>query len=162
MVNKSGKREGFSLVEMIIVVAVMGILIGGVALSYNLVRSVDTKGAAYDINNSLTDLKSKNMAGNKAVYMHLYRHNAAYYIAYSENETFTATDEAKKIGNSSLKITCKDATGTTSDLSMVHIGIQKKDGAFLCGPSEITISANHAPTYKVQLIQDTGKHYVEK
>ena len=44
---------------MIIIIAIVGILTGGIAISYNLVRSADVKGMAYDIDSSLTNLKSK-------------------------------------------------------------------------------------------------------
>ena len=70
--EKVKERDGFSLMEMIIVIAIVGILTGGIAISYNLVRSADVKGMAYDIDSSLTNLKSKNMGSNKQLFMHLY------------------------------------------------------------------------------------------
>ena len=39
--EKVKERDGFSLVEMIIIIAIVGILTGGIAISYNLVRSAD-------------------------------------------------------------------------------------------------------------------------
>lgn len=160
--NDTVKREGFSLVEMIIVIAIMGILTGGVALSYNLICEADTKGAAYDIDNELTELKSRNMAGNKTIYMHLYQYAGSYYIAYSDNATFTATTDAKKIGEDGVQISYKDETGSIAPVSMLHISIQKKDGAFLQAPDEIIVTAKKASTYTLQLIKDTGRHYVEE
>ena len=47
--EKVKERDGFSLVEMIIIIAIVGILTGGIAISYNLVRSADVKGMAYDL-----------------------------------------------------------------------------------------------------------------
>ena len=58
---RSAEKDGFSLIEMMIVIAILGILMGGIALSYNLVRSADTKGTAYDIDSNLTNLKSRSM-----------------------------------------------------------------------------------------------------
>ena len=49
-----GKREGFSLMEMIIIIGIIGILAGAVGLSIGLLKSTDTKSTAYDINSSLT------------------------------------------------------------------------------------------------------------
>lgn len=155
------ERDGFSLVEMIIVIAVMAVLVGTIALSYNLLRAADTKGAANEINSGLSDLKSKSMATNKTIYMHLYQLNGTYYIAYSEDETFTPTEEALDIGDDSMQITYKDESGVVHPVSMVHIKMQKKDGAFAQAPTEITVSADRAPTRTVHLIKDTGKHYVE-
>lgn len=62
--EKVKERDGFSLVEMIIIIAIVGTLTGGIAISYNMVRSADVKGMAYDIDSSLTNLKSKNMGSN--------------------------------------------------------------------------------------------------
>ena len=36
--EKVKERDGFSLMEMIIVIAIVGTLTGGIAISYNMVR----------------------------------------------------------------------------------------------------------------------------
>ena len=63
--EKVKERDGFSLMEMIIVIAILGMITGGIAVTYNMVRSADVKGMAYDFDSSLTNLKSKNMGSNK-------------------------------------------------------------------------------------------------
>ena len=60
--EKVKERDGFSLMEMIIVIAILGMITGGIAVTYNMVRSADVKGMAYDIDSSLTNLKSKNIS----------------------------------------------------------------------------------------------------
>ena len=71
--EKVKERDGFSLVEMIIIIAIVGILTGGIAISYNLVRSADVKGMAYDIDSSLNNLKCNIMGSNKQLFMYLYK-----------------------------------------------------------------------------------------
>lgn len=66
--EKVKERDGFSLMEMIIVIAILGMITGGIAVTYNMVRSADVKGMAYDIDSSLTNLKSKNMGSNKQLF----------------------------------------------------------------------------------------------
>ena len=46
--EKVKERDGFSLMEMIIVIAILGMITGGIAVTYNMVRSADVKGMAYD------------------------------------------------------------------------------------------------------------------
>ena len=123
--EKVKERDGFSLVEMIIIIAIVGILTGGIAISYNLVRSADVKGMAYDIDSSLTNLKSKNMGSNKQLFMHLYKQSGNYFIDYTKEESYTPSGEGESVGESgmSLKYDGKELT----DGEVITIGIQKKD-----------------------------------
>ncbi len=161
------KREGFSLVELIIVIAIMAILSGGALLSYNLVRSADTKGTAYDIDSELTTLRSETMAKAGTTYMHLYRYNDEYYIDVTSSESFSAWGEGTKIGDSRVTVTIVYSEWykvTLSNWSVFTIRYQKKDGAFYSSgdfPIEIDVTSDGATGYAVYMIKNTGKHYVE-
>ena len=158
--EKVKERDGFSLMEMIIVIAILGMITGGIAVTYNMVRSADVKGMAYDIDSSLTNLKSKNMGSNKQLFMHLYKQSGNYFIDYTEEESYTPSGEGESVGESgiSLKYDGKELT----DGEGITIGIQKKDGAFSVGPEEIEVYDNNVNDYMVYLVKDTGKHYVEE
>ena len=158
--EKVKERDGFSLMEMIIVIAILGMITGGIAVTYNMVRSADVKGMAYDIASSLTNLKSKNMGSNKQLFMHLYKQSENYFIDYTEEESYTPSGEGESVGESgiSLKYDGKELT----DGEVTTIGIQKKDGAFSVGPEEIEVYDNNVNDYMVCLVKDTGKHYVEE
>lgn len=158
--EKVKERDGFSLMEMIIVIAILGMITGGIAVTYNMVRSADVKGMAYDIDSSLTNLKSKNMGSNKQLFMHLYKQSGNYFIDYTEEESYTPSGEGESVGESgiSLKYDGKELT----DGEVITIGIQKKDGAFSVGPEEIEVHDDNVNDYMVYLVKDTGKHYVEE
>ena len=158
--EKVKERDGFSLMEMIIVIAILGMITGGIAVTYNMVRSADVKGMAYDIDSSLTNLKSKNMGSNKQLFMHLYKQSGNYFIDYTEEESYTPSGEGESVGESgiSLKYDGKELT----DGEVITIGIQKKDAAFSVGPEEIEVYDNNVNDYMVYLVKDTGKHYVEE
>ena len=102
--EKVKERDGFSLMEMIIVIAILGMITGGIAVTYNMVRSADVKGMAYDIDSSLTNLKSKNMGSNKQLFMHLYKQSGNYYIDYTEEETYTPSGEGESVGESGISL----------------------------------------------------------
>lgn len=110
--EKVKERDGFSLMEMIIVIAILGMITGGIAVTYNMVRSADVKGMAYDIDSSLTNLKSKNMGSNKQLFMHLYKQSGNYFIDYTEEESYTPSGEGESVGESgiSLKYDGKELT----------------------------------------------------
>ena len=91
--EKVKERDGFSLMEMIIVIAILGMITGGIAVTYNMVRSADVKGMAYDIDSSLTNLNSKIMGSIKQLFMHLYKQSGNYFIDYTEEESYTPTGE---------------------------------------------------------------------
>ena len=158
--EKAKERDGFSLMEMIIVIAILGMITGGIAVTYNMVRSADVKGMAYDIDSSLTNLKSKNMGSNKQLFMHLYKQSGNYFIDYTEEESYTPSGEGESVGETgnSLKKDGKELT----DGEVNTIGIQKKDGAFSVGPEEIEVYDDNVNDYMVCLVKDTGKHYVEE
>lgn len=164
------KRAGFSLVELLIVIGVIAILVGGVGLSIALLRSTDTKSAAYEINSSLTDLKSRTTGGEKQPYLYLYCLNNTYYLDMKnvEPDAYTPTTEAKEIGDTRLKIAYGAGKTAVQDApdGFLCLALRKKDGAFLdegkcvC-PEKITIEDNKF-SYVVHLVKDTGRHYVEE
>lgn len=158
--EKQREKDGFSLIEMIIIIAILGLITGGIAVTYNLVRSADVKGMAYDIDSSLTNLKSKNMGSNKQLFMHLYRQSGKYFLDYTEDESYTPAGEGEEIGEAGISLQYDGKLLT--DNEVITIGIQKKDGAFSSGPEEIEVYDDNYNDYVVYLIKDTGKHYVEE
>lgn len=157
---RGSEREGFSLIELVIVIVIMSILTGGIALTYSLVRSADTEGTAYDIDSNLTILKSRNMGRNKPLYLQLYRYSGDIFVDYTEEKSYTPKGNGEVIGDSAVTLSC-DGT-ILPDGSVTTIGIRKKDGAFSEGPKEITVTGDDGTSYVVYLITDTGKHYVEE
>lgn len=175
--------EGFSLVELIIVMAIMAVLVGGTALGISFLYATDAKEVAYEINSGLTDLKSRNMAGSSAVYLHINKYNGSYYLTYTDSASFTPDGSGKELcgDNFSFKTTynirkASDDTDqetedrTLSDKEDICIGVLKKDGSFLYqnsgsdrkeAPCVIQIIYDNETKYTVYLVTDTGKHYVE-
>jgi len=56
------KREGFSLVELIITIAIMGILIGFMAFGLGYLTASNSTKIAENINSGFSELKTQNMA----------------------------------------------------------------------------------------------------
>lgn len=177
--KKTVDRKGYSLVEMLIVIALLGILVGGIGLSIGLLRSTDTKGTAYDINSGLTDLKSRTTGGKDQPYMYLYSINNTYYmdITYIEPSAYTPTTDAKEIGDNRVQITYGTDKKNIEDAAdgFICLAFQKKDGAFLkdedgnclkdgkntC-PEVVYVSADDASAYVIHMVPDTGHHYIEE
>lgn len=164
-------RDGFSLVEMIIVIAIIGILVTSVSVSVVLLRSADTKEVAYDINNGLTNLKSKTLGDKDQPYMYLYCLDDTYYmnISYTEPDLYVPTTDATPIENTQIKIFYGEEKKPLIGIpdGFLCVGFRKKDGAFLVEgkcicPEEIYVEAENATSYVVHMVQDTGNHYIEE
>lgn len=166
------KQPGFSLMELIIVIAIMALMASGIAISIGLLRSSDTKKLASEINSSLTTLRSDNMAKSELSYLHIYYYEDAYYIQMSKDPTPLEDGSGRNIGSGSVSVNFKGksdiplGSGLTSTLTFC---INKKDGSFmekvnsteLKTTSEIEIKSNTSTKYRIVLVRDTGRHYME-
>ncbi len=153
------KHKGYSLVELMITIAIMAILVGLIGLSANLLKSADTKEVAHEINSGLTELKSQNMGRNKPIYMHFNMYNGSYYVNYTESETFTPDGTGREVGAPDVMVSVDGTVMNNGD--DICILIQKKDGAFALGPEKIVVTGEGASDYTVWLVKRTGRHYVE-
>ena len=146
-------REGFSLVELIITIAIMVVMVGGAALSIGLLRSADTQGLASGINGSLTDLKAYTESQKGPIYLYIYKVNGEGYYAhysfpdehgvnhldpasFSSGSAFTAVygDGDQKLGSDALDVKVEMGAGAPMDITGANyyvIQIQKKDGSYL-------------------------------
>lgn len=187
--NRKRERSlsGFSLIELMILIAVMSILVGMVTLGFGMLRSTDTKQVAYGIENGLKTLKSRDMAGKDTVYMHLFVHNGRYYRTITNSVTPpTPGGNEKEIGNAGAisidviydvkdehgaSLPDRSVTMSESGTKDICIGMAKKDGTFLYqnvsgtnnseAPREVHVKASGGTSYLVYMVTDTGKHYVE-
>jgi prepilin-type N-terminal cleavage/methylation domain-containing protein len=176
------EKDGFSLIELVIVMAIVAILTGAVALSIGLLRSADTKGTADRINSAFSELKSKNMSQTETTYLNLYRHGDVFYMKYSKTNPMSSvdtTDLGKKIGTSVSKVSI---AGTELAEDVVYsFAIKKSDGSFgdvngnvyyvstnsgtptaLSSPTKILVEpAKRGSSHTIVMVANTGRHYVE-
>ena len=151
-------NEGFSLIELIIVIAIMAILSTFAFYGLHYLSMADAKGCAQDINSSVSNVKSLTMSKTKDVYMLLYRYDDNYYVKLSTNKSMTVDDkECKKVGSSdSFHIVCDGTELKNGDSRLIEI--TRRDGSFVTCPKRIQV--NGGGEYSVWLIKNTGKHFV--
>lgn len=176
-------KKGFSLIELIIVMAIIAILSGGVALGIGMINTSTTKSVAYNIESGLTKLKSMNMAGEEKVYMHVFENGGKYYLSYTNDTAKPSLDGSEKelcsTSNISIQVCYdeKDVSGAlTSSFETlgsdedICMGIKKKDGSFIFqesagkkkAPAQIkVVSSGSSTSYLVYMVTSTGKHHVE-
>lgn len=177
-----GKNKGITLVEIIIVVAIIGIFAGGVALTFSIVNSADVTGCTQSIDSTLEKTKNECMTKANARYMVLYKstdpdHSGFYVGSVQSNAlaSFTPNPDADtKVGGAKLQITVTPESGPPIDVASnaVYFTFDRSSGAFknvykgipatdaLKCPASITVT-NGSRTSVIHCVQATGKHFIE-
>ncbi len=163
------RNEGFTLIELIIVIAIISIMSAGAISSMGYLSMANASKCVGKIDSGIAVLKSKNTREASDTYMHLYKYDGNYYIEYSNDPDYNPpnADNGEMIANRQLTISWKnktDASETTIEEGAPKtFGMHKKDGSFktISGTREPSceIFVKGKSTHKVTLITDTGKHF---
>ena len=148
------EKDGFSLIELVITIAIMGILVGLSAFSLNYISQADARKMTGEINSAFSELKTLNMSKNTTAYMHLYRYDGDFYIKYDGSASCTPDDTGTELGSGDV----------------YSFTIRKKDGAFATvtdggntyvPPSKIAVTDDNGRTYSITVVKDTGRHFID-
>lgn len=181
-------EKGFSLIELIIVIAIMSVLGGFIFYSSSLLIGQDARQCANNLSTVLD--KEKNYAMTKSgetdCQVELEQKTDGIYATYYVPKSATAlpTDpgalvkaEEKKIGKKNVDITCRLVLedGTTRDISVAGRGgsnrltivydrvtgaVKKVNGEEHC--KEVKLTVQRGRTYELTLFAATGKHELER
>ncbi|WP_455721962.1 pilus assembly FimT family protein [Agathobacter sp.] len=177
-INMVNRNKGFSLVELIVVIAIMAILTTAAAMSIASIFGVAVKQCARDIKSSINDTRVSTM-GKDQVILTIKKGNSdgssdAYYCITTEKDGFgNATTEESRVGRSNLDITyiLTDDSGNNSaeqKLDATHpitIEFNRGSGSLKLGSdgkycTQIRIKKNS--TEKIlKLYPETGKVSME-
>lgn len=155
-------NKGFSLIELIVVVAILALMSTGAMAGLGYLTLANTSKCASKIDSAFTVLKSKNMAKAETTYMHLYNDNGNYYIVYNDLDeaSFTPDGSGEQIANDRLKVSMDD--DPIEDGESICFAIRKKDGSFintLQPTSKIVVAGQSSK--QITLVTSTGKHFIE-
>ena len=178
---KTNRNKGFSMIELIVVVAIIGIFTALASISFNYLKSGNVKAAAKTIDSTLSKLKLDTMSKEAKPYMCLYREGNYYYMfcTTADKAESPSTTNGEKIGNGNVKITINNSK-TIAEGEVVYIAFKKGSGAFTeevkkssgdittvhdgISDSDATIMVERADgsgtKYTIHMIKDTGKHYI--
>ena len=165
---KKLNNSGFSLIEVIVVIAIIAIMTVGATAGFGFLDLASSSKCAAKIDTGLSKLKSKNMSMTSSMYMHLYSYDDEYYVLFNGSSAFSPNGsnytDGERIGNEKLKIYFDDQDLAVR--SCVSIGVRRKDGAFtntLTPTSTIKIvrEADNSTAHTVTLVTATGKHFID-
>jgi len=148
-----GKDKGFSLVELIVVIAIMAVAVSVSGYALSTISLANAKNCATEIKSKLdlVRLESTTNLDQAAQVLWLYEKDDSVYLQ-------VGSGTAKEIGNSSVTVKC-DGSALTED--GVKFQYDKGSGAFVtfgCGKIEVSGAGRE---YTLTLYQKTGKVKME-
>lgn len=158
-------NKGFSLIELIVVIAILGVIAGGTILSTNVVFSMGVKGCTDYLYGYLGKTRIDAMSKASAE-LEIYRNSNGEYYAKLSTET-----EETKIGKSPLEISYYINNDTTkyiiSDSNILKLSFDRSSGAFLplegsANYCEKIIIKGGAKESVILLVPETGKFYIQE
>ena len=174
-------NKGFSLMELIVVIAILGVVIGYIGVRANVIFGYSAKEARTKIYSSLENLRVSALSKSRSsadtiksggglnpeldIYIEIYQEgNGIYYVSYHEDGL---DDVVNKLGPKSILIQYELKDGTT------HLVGNKGDGLFLAynrstggfipqgtGATNTVnkiITSSADKTYVLDLMPSTGK-----
>ncbi len=170
-------EDGFTLVEMIITIAISAILVGSIVVTMGYISAGNAKRSAARFNSKLSTAQTETMTREKPIYLYLFKNNGIKAIL-SDNEGLTlaqlqANTNATEVGGAQVIVKADDGSGTNpelTDTNFIRIAFDKATGAYRYAKfdgkadsefiSEIEFSGKEK--FKVTLVKMTGKHVVSK
>ena len=164
--------SGFSLVELIIVIAIMSALMTTAMLSISMIFSANAKACANGIQRAVADCKVTTM-GKSAAWLVLYRD--ADGVLYGQMHTMEqksgeaigtfeeVIQEPEKLGGKRVSITYTDDSGTdmgelpVGESNGIRIEFDRSSGSFKDGTIKSIDITGGNKHYRLTLIKLTGK-----
>ncbi|SFR68426.1 prepilin-type N-terminal cleavage/methylation domain-containing protein [Anaeromicropila populeti] len=163
--------KGFSLIELIIVIAILAILSTGAVAGLSKIRYANTKKCANELNTLIEKGRMQAMSKAGTWYLYVYKTSDGVYYKITK-ETTTPTDGNLLAGNSiSIKFQ-KDGASSEETLTAGSNPIKLKFSKNTGGLLEESVTGGAAyykyikvigsSTYKIELNKLTGKHFLSK
>lgn len=167
-------NKGMSLVEILIVLAVIGILAGTSFVMFGHIRHANVKKAVETIDTELDRQRAFTMSKKEVPSLYIYHLEDGYFMR-ALNEEILSFDRAKftkdgvKLCGSETGIYMDTAGGTKVDGDVFIRITYKRDGSFdyteISGSKKTNVMAivmSGTEQYCITLIPETGRHEVGK
>lgn len=158
-------NKGFSMIELLIVIAILSVAAAGSVLSMSIARNADVKKAAVQTEALMKGVRSNCMAKSAAEYLYLYNDgDDVYYVISSDKaDNYTAVSGLNgktKLCSGSITVTCSTKTSSKNLVNdFVRISFDKSTGGVIYDGgdlSEISFSRSSKES-KVIVAYETGK-----
>jgi prepilin-type N-terminal cleavage/methylation domain-containing protein len=183
------KNGGFSLIELIVTIAIMAVVVGGSVSIYYMIKTSRLTSMSETLDNAVSDLRTASSARAENYRMRIYNDGNAYIAVIEKGQvqsggTTNWIEYDKTQISTHGKIYCyDDSTGARLELTSgssgytILLSINKSDKSF----SEISCYANSDTSFLspkklddneiyveyagkqkcIKLLETTGKHYIK-
>lgn len=170
------RNRGFSMIELIVVIALLGVAVTLVGGSISQIFSLDQRQCATELNSAISRCKVGAMSRAGDVYLKLSVSDDGVFCTYYENDVQI---EQQKIGKPALTLSYTDDAGNDhaiTEAAPLYLSFTRTTGAFLkVGDAQklgddaaVPAMSNyycktiHIGAYRVELIPVTGRHDVAR
>lgn len=168
-------HKGFSLVEMIIVIGIIGIVAGASLTMIGHLRSANTEKVAQDLSTALNKLQANTMGKKEKKDMYLFKKNGVYYMCLVQSgAALDMTAEAvsvNQLGAGGIIVSLSKngaeaaeiGEGESIKIRFNRSGAFSIDASTVFSGTDITSAAiiiEGSIKYKVTLNRETGKNVV--
>lgn len=170
-------EDGFTLVEMIITIAISAVLVGTVAAAMGYISAGNARRSAARFNSKLNTAQTETMMRKDPTYLYLFKDNGMKVVlSSSKTETLSSlkgTANPTNVGGARVEVTAIRAGKSDKklgDSDVVCIAFNKATGAYEYAKfsdetdsdfiSELEFSGKEK--YKITLVKMTGKHVMSK
>ena len=163
-------HNGITLVEIIIVIAILGILASTVVGMLGHLHYADTQKVVKTLDTSLDALQVKTMSKTGQFYMYVYKSGGNYYVRTLQKDldhfdSSVLNTDGTRLCNDTISIWKVSAAGEKTEVKdMTYIKIAYTKSALFDTTNTNTdkIYIDGVPDYTLTLVKDTGKHFVNQ
>ncbi len=161
-------NKGFTLIELIIVMAIVGILSVGSYFGANMLGLGSAKSTVSRINSMLDYVQVENMTKNKTYYLIISEAGGHYSLSVMAG-TQVISEEQLELVRGEIKYTTKDGathlvSGVPAPGVTAKICFKKDTGGVATNSGEVITRievSSAGSSYAIHLVEATGKHYID-
>lgn len=157
--KKQSNNRGFSLVELIVIVLILGILAVSATISISRIAKANVTSCAKKLANVLDKARLETISKTGAVKLELSFDGNVYLATITSG----SRQEEVELGNGSIDLTLRNTLTLVDDdikSTAVNIEFSKGSGAYLNTPYDRIEVRNGSKCEYVYLVQDTGRCFI--